>query len=327
MAEKQYFSHLQNGLAKQRLLLKDKVSGSEMILGQSFNIPYGEKYIPRNKLHRVLAAHENLFRTVFFLADNPSYAIDYIDSAKKILKYQSKDFDRSDMIEIINSNFQGKKILLGQGITYPNFGLATMGYVEDNHVISQIIKVCKIREGHPHEQIFAEMREILLHTDILNGRDLIILDIHCALNLCENCFGYAEKLVKDFERKGIELIINVSYTAQYGYKIYQLHNKIIQKQVELIFLDIYEPSGRLISDLMSHLSANELEDTTDLDLQLIDKMVISSGRTWFESAIAETRLELIVYPTSRQSMQKKKTKRYLPYDKIPKALPYIFNCN
>lgn len=296
MTEARYLSSLQKGLAKQELLPEDRITDDEMILGQSFNIPYGDKFIPRNKLHRVLAAHENLFRTIVLMADNPSFALNYINLAKEILNQQNQNLIRTVMDQVINTNFQGRKILIDEAQnnkTYPNFGIATLAYVEDNLVISQIIKVCKSKRGHPHEQIFDQLSEILLETNILNEKKFIILDIHSALGLCKPCFEQAEKLVKKFEEKGIELKINVSYVALYGYEIHQLADKIVQKQIELIFLEVFPPHGLLVSQLKSYLS-NELEDRIDLDPQLIHEIVISDGRVHFESAIRKALTELMV---------------------------------
>ena len=103
MANASYLSAIQNDLAEQELLSEDKITDDEIILGESLNLKYEDKFIPRNKLHRVLAAHENTFRTIFFKHHNPDFASDYINSAKNILKKQNLNLERNVMIDLILS--------------------------------------------------------------------------------------------------------------------------------------------------------------------------------------------------------------------------------
>ena len=48
------------------LLDYDKTSSEEEVLGISFNIPYRNKFIPGNKIHKELAFKEEIFKTNFW---------------------------------------------------------------------------------------------------------------------------------------------------------------------------------------------------------------------------------------------------------------------
>lgn len=298
---------LGNGLSKQKLLpATDLDAGDKRLLENSFNIKYRdtEKWIPRNKLHLVLAAHENTFRTIFYMADDSSFAKTKIDEFKRILKDQREK-------KSIDKNIAG---LLKNGDTmYSNFGIATLGYIDatEEHVISHIIRVDgydtsqvfsrhskEYNVGHSEAKIFDRVYWILEKTDFFENKNYIILDLHSTLSPCRCCYRDAGKLLEKFNAKFKNektLKINISYTAKdYIPKDEDKIKNVISEQIELAFVKASEPRGSLVLDLQNNfLKPNEFDDSLEFDWQLVENAVLSSGWTNYVTAIENARNQLI----------------------------------
>lgn len=259
-----------NGLAEQDVFPDD-----ERIIGGSFNIATSldttKKYIPRNKLHRVMAAHENIFRTMFYMVENPKFAIDYeFITARNILIKQGKK-------KTIEGNFKEIPLLNSKNFTYPNFAMATLSYIENGKVINQVIKVNNdvAVSGHSEEQIFSQVRNFKL----LQEKKYIVLDIHSTLSMCKDCFKKAKKLMNEFE--DITFVVNVSYLAQYldSEEPEEIPNKLFQRQIELIFMNVNEPlisKGSLVTILEYFMGSLIVDDSITLDTRFIDNTFFSN---------------------------------------------------
>lgn len=273
-------------LEEQELLCEDRIKEDEKILGESLNIPCDSNYIPRNKLHRTLAAHENAFRKKLYeVHDNQRFLNFYREVEKYILYRQRISRSRREVIETVTGNFDGQYILRNTecNVTYPNFALATFGQVSGNRIVSQVlennyhtripVRDPDFQNGHSEVQIFNQMYGILLNTEVLRNSNFIVLDIHSTLSMCENCYEDAEKLIKKFYNAGKKLQINFSFNAKYGLVRRQDGEKIIQKQIELI-------------DSTS-------SEFNHIDPQFINNTFISSGSSEYSEEINVARNSLL----------------------------------
>lgn len=319
---------INNGLSDRTLLSYSRIKGDEEILGESLRIKNKTigKWISRNKLHRVMAAHENYLRTIFYFAHEKisSFADKYMEECRKILEKQREEQkDRKKRIKMINSNFVDFKIYEFERtsnykkVKFPNFAMATLSYIKNEKLITKIINVGKLKTEvrsrnhknnrskslHSEAQIFDRLNYILDNeTKFFEDKNFIILDIHSTYYTCGECLQDAQKLLKKFNDKKINLQIVISYVSKFGKKNKNTSaniREIKQKKIELLFLKIDEPCKTYVKKLKSKLDKiGQLDNSFDLDPELIKNVVPSGsgqdrGQYGYKSYIEEAKKQIL----------------------------------
>lgn len=265
-----------NGIEKKERIYKDRQE-----TGESFDIKIlDSEWILRDKLHKILAAHENTFRTIIYMSHDPSFAVEYVMKVKKIFQYP-----------FLSTKFELELNDHANLTKYLNFSLATVSYVKENTVNTRIIKLdSRSDDKKGVEEIFHYMRKVLIQTNKLESIELIILDIHSTFKMNKNCRSKAQDLLDEFKSNGKTLIINHSFFFKNNDDVgddvagdydndesYHVKAVLIQKKIKLNFLKIKKPFGPLpyMLEFILENIKNELENYEEnsfiLDPQLFDR--------------------------------------------------------
>lgn len=238
------------------LLSDDDTDDEEEILGPSFNIRYGKKYIPGNKIHRQLAFGQDTYREAFYKIDKgtPRFKSSTFDKYYKVIK--SKIISRQDEMreakedDALQSSKEDelKKSLGSPYVTtiekdrdgkekYPNFGAAKLTYFKDGQLYSKCIKVPRVKlDGHSEKQIFDHVLDLLSDMGDRDENTPVILDIHTLLSMCGGCVKVAKGFIKSAKEmlgKG-NIKVRVSYHFPYSGSVNNNPAEgVIQQQLEL----------------------------------------------------------------------------------------------
>lgn len=166
--------------------------------------------------------------------------------------------------------------------------------------------------GDLEAQIFDRLNWILENTNFFDDKDFIVLDIHTNYRMCLDCFKDAKALLKKFISRDKKLRIIVSYSSNFGKtKLREIeHEKsktmvLVQKKIELLFLNINNPHLSLVKKLESKLKGLDLNNTFDLDPELIENIVPSasgrdSGHFGYKRYVDQARLQILLKNKSNE---------------------------
>ena len=250
------------------LLSDDYTSGEEAILGESFNFPYNNKFIPGNKIHKQLAWYENAYREKFYTQHNGEsrYNTSFVKYYKNIKARAAQKQDKmgsskdkrkqkfGDPKDYEHDKAHKLKDCMGMPYiltikpdsdsikVYPNFGVAKLSYITNNRMHSKcVVARQKKFDGHSEDQIFQQVLDNIKSGSKYKNAALLVLDIHTALSMCQSrrnsCYQKAHSFIKTVEELigKYKVLVRVSYNFPYSLSVVQKGdgNTLLQKQIEI----------------------------------------------------------------------------------------------